>query len=242
MEPRVICLFGSSVDPPTKAHVEIIRYLANSAKYDEVWLLPVYKHIYDSKSDQALFEQRVQMCKLALGDIKGAEVKTTEKELYDVYGSKPLSAAEKLGTADLLVHLTTKYPGDKFHFVMGADSFRSFCDGRWKLDGMINNLAQLEVVQRDETPTQEEMQGWKYGDAANFHKIEAIPSNISSTKARKTKKVSVLKRIVPGEVANYIKANGLYSFKKKELNKKKSGFRKLLGRFGSSGNLDKSLP
>lgn len=65
---RRICLFGSSADPPTGlgGHAGIIRFLASRvrgrsietaqeedssrAMFDEVWVLPVYRHTYSVRN------------------------------------------------------------------------------------------------------------------------------------------------------------------------------------------------
>ena len=42
----MICLFGLSADPPTgsQGHAGIVQQLG--ALYDQVWVLPVYRHTY----------------------------------------------------------------------------------------------------------------------------------------------------------------------------------------------------
>jgi nicotinic acid mononucleotide adenylyltransferase len=49
---RKVCLFGTSADPPTGegGHLGIVRHLAYSSSssfdFDEVRVLPVYRHMY----------------------------------------------------------------------------------------------------------------------------------------------------------------------------------------------------
>lgn len=69
LRPRRICLFGTSANPPTgeNGHVGIVRALVNLRKFDEVRVLPVYKHTFASKRNQLLgFDHRVAMCELAV--------------------------------------------------------------------------------------------------------------------------------------------------------------------------------
>jgi hypothetical protein len=72
---RQVCLFGLSADPPTGrgGHLGIAKYLASSSSsslsslsvFDEVRILPVYRHMYSTKrNNQTPFHHRVHMCKL----------------------------------------------------------------------------------------------------------------------------------------------------------------------------------
>lgn len=67
MTKRVV-LFGSSANPPTGlgGHIGIVKYFAGKEKwdawtvdlFDEVWILPVYRHAYASKRELEAFEKR----------------------------------------------------------------------------------------------------------------------------------------------------------------------------------------
>jgi hypothetical protein len=45
---KSICLFGLSADPPTGygGHVGIVQALQQMDEWDEVWVLPVYRHTF----------------------------------------------------------------------------------------------------------------------------------------------------------------------------------------------------
>ena len=45
---RKVCLFGTSADPPTGngGHVGIIRAISELQEFDEIRILPVYRHNY----------------------------------------------------------------------------------------------------------------------------------------------------------------------------------------------------
>lgn len=64
--PREVLLYGTSANPLTalKGHMGAVAYCRQFV--DEVWVLPVYQHIYSSKRQLAPFDQRVRMCELAL--------------------------------------------------------------------------------------------------------------------------------------------------------------------------------
>ena len=45
---RKVCLFGTSANPPTGkgGHLGIVKELAKSCKFDEIRVLPVYRHMF----------------------------------------------------------------------------------------------------------------------------------------------------------------------------------------------------
>lgn len=57
-----ILIYGLSANPPTgiHGHLGICAYFA--ALFDQVWVLPVYQHIFSTKSHLIPFEHRFTMC------------------------------------------------------------------------------------------------------------------------------------------------------------------------------------
>jgi nicotinic acid mononucleotide adenylyltransferase len=83
---RRVLLFGLSANPPTGAqgHMGILSHccrlparrgdggaVAMVTAFDEVWLLPVFQHIYASKRRLAPFRDRLAMLQLAVDDVLG---------------------------------------------------------------------------------------------------------------------------------------------------------------------------
>lgn len=76
---RRVLLFGLSANPPTGAqgHMGILAHCcrlpardgSDTTAFDEVWLLPVYQHIYASKRRLAPFRDRLAMLRLAIDDV-----------------------------------------------------------------------------------------------------------------------------------------------------------------------------
>jgi nicotinic acid mononucleotide adenylyltransferase len=63
-----VVLYGLSANPPTGdgGHGSIVQHLAEL--FDEVWILPVYRHVYSAKQNLAPYEHRERMCDLAFTD------------------------------------------------------------------------------------------------------------------------------------------------------------------------------
>lgn len=82
---RQICLFGTSANPPTGdgGHVQIVNSLSELQRFDEIRILPVYRHTFSSKRDLVSYEHRMNMCKVAFSSIPNAQVSDAEQRSFD---------------------------------------------------------------------------------------------------------------------------------------------------------------
>lgn len=83
-----ILLFGTSADPPTGegGHVGIAKALSALVPEwcDEVRILPVYRHSFETKRDRLLpFCDRINMCELAFQGIPNVVVSDSERICYE---------------------------------------------------------------------------------------------------------------------------------------------------------------
>ena len=150
---KTVGIFGLSANPPTgyQGHLGVVNFLISLDKFDEIWIMPVYSHIYMSKKSLLSYEHRFHMCGLNFeNDVnlnKKKErtlikVSDLEKQLYDnVFSQKQSSDANKanvrLGTIDLIEHLHCKEVDNKsmkvdIHLVLGTDTFNDLVQGKWK--------------------------------------------------------------------------------------------------------------
>ena len=118
--PKRVCLFGTSANPPTGAggHAGVIQALVDLRKFDEIRILPVYRHTFVSKRHQLLgFDHRFKMCELLVKGLSITEnkddttkvvVSRAEKDSFArmINVSRAVTDEEKavlrVGTADLL--------------------------------------------------------------------------------------------------------------------------------------------
>ena len=81
-----VCVYGLSANPPTGegGHATIVAHLRRM--FDEVWVLPVYRHAFESKSNLAPYDHRVRMCELAfgLGNMTEQQRRTEKVKVLDV--------------------------------------------------------------------------------------------------------------------------------------------------------------
>lgn len=162
MPPRRVAIFGLSANPPTGAggHADIVRSIAHSGRFNEVWAVPVYRHPYTTATKSRLedsYEHRVHMCELGLADegtsVCPVVVSRIEQEYFTFLAKQPV-APLRSGTIDIIEFLMTKHGtkavprnaspagGDdalrnssssiEFHLVLGSDAYSDLLAGKWK--------------------------------------------------------------------------------------------------------------
>jgi nicotinate (nicotinamide) nucleotide adenylyltransferase len=153
-EPR-LAIFGTSSDPPHLGHQAVVEMLVNSGNYDEVWVLPVYVHMFSSK-DASLtpFDHRMAMCKLAF---EGSSTTTCvvrvlpmEKLVCEAAAVANDGKPIRVGSSLILKIVHTLYPGSvgQTTFVLGSDTFLDLVSGKWKNAKNILQENRIAVVER----------------------------------------------------------------------------------------------
>ena len=229
---KSICLFGTSADPPTNSsgHIGIVKHLSTlTDQFDEIWVLPVYQHMYKSKRNRlSSFEHRMSMCQLAFQGIDNVYVHNYEKECYE---AKCKSANDdnptRIGTADLLEWLMyDKFKnGVKFTLTLGSDSYLDLSKFKWKrsLDILELTEGRILVISRKSSEENENKENDKilastveemnleYNASIQIARLDCL-SNVSSTLVRNTSDLNVLKDYVAPSILEYIQQHRLYSF------------------------------
>ena len=204
-----VLLFGLSADPPTGlgGHLGLVQWALDRESFpelggrlDKLWIIPVYRHAFESKRDQADFAHRLEMCRLAFNDKADDRV-----EVLDI--ERTLSESNRVGRVSsyqLVKHLKSKSPGCKFGLLLGADTARDLAAGRWYSSQELLSEVTVLVVRR-EGVTKPDL-------PSNMIWIEDAPalSNVSSTAVRAIRDVDRLSEYVTPEVAAYIAKNRLY--------------------------------
>ncbi|KAE9005779.1 hypothetical protein PR003_g2095 [Phytophthora rubi] len=217
MVPREVLLFGLSANPPTGStgHMGVVRHCR--PMFDEIWLLPVYQHIYSSKRQLAPFAHRLEMCRLALETLQredgaGAALKVVQEErgMFELVAAASDGAEQpRLGSIDLVLYLRDKYRDTNFTMLLGGDTYADLLAGKWKRGDELMQLVKLLVVDRQgvESPwrDQQEQERVKY-----LHVPEL--SDVSSTKVRAAADRSELEKHLDPAVLDYIVEHKLYAF------------------------------
>jgi nicotinate-nucleotide adenylyltransferase len=101
-------LFGGSFDPPHVAHVLATTYLLSTGEVDEVLVVPVFSHAFDK--ELAPFDDRVEMCRLALGWVPRVVVSDVERHL-----------GTPSRTLHTVQHLLAEHSDWQLRLVVGSD-------------------------------------------------------------------------------------------------------------------------
>ncbi|MEB3828788.1 nicotinate-nucleotide adenylyltransferase [Phormidium sp. CCY1219] len=185
-----IALFGTSADPPTKAHQVIIKWL--SQHFDRV---AVWTSDNPFKSHQTPLDHRSQMLRLLVGE------SVSQSENINFYPE--LSHPRTLETVKVA---RQKWPDAELHLVIGSDLIEQL--PQWYNVETLLQQVQLLVVPRpgaeispDALQTLKDM-----GAQVAIAPLE-VP-DVSSTAYRQTK----TKEAVPPPVENYINQEHLYAY------------------------------
>ncbi len=235
---RRICLFGTSANPPTGfgGHAGVIKALVDLKKFDEVRILPVYRHTFASKRNQLLgYDHRVNMCQLLVeglsSDQTNVMVSRAEEDSFRrmLEVSKATTDEEKaalrVGTADLLEMLMEREDATEFSFCLGADTFLDLTNWKWKrsrdvlklLDGrlVVVNRKQQEANDANENQLQDridEINATPLGNGNIFLLDVSTLEDVSSSKVRNATNKNDVKDVLSPKVLDYVVANKLYGF------------------------------
>jgi len=180
-----VAFFGGSFNPPHVAHVLAAVYALSVAPIDEVLVVPVFRHPFSK--ELAPFDDRLEMCRRALGWIPRVRISTVEAEL----GGDSL-------TLRTIEHLAAQHPGWSMRLLVGADVLADL--PRWHRFDRIAELAPPFILGRA---------GVEAADAP----LAVLPA-ISSTEVRAALAAGEIESVrdrVPAAVLDYIVSRGLYA-------------------------------
>jgi nicotinate-nucleotide adenylyltransferase len=192
-EGRRIAVFGGSFNPPHVSHVLAVAYALSTAPIDEVLVVPVFQHPF--AKELASFEDRLAMCRLAMGWLPGVTISTVERELGGE--SKTLRTIE---------HLVETRPRDSFRLLIGADVVADL--PKWHRFDRIRELAPPVVLGRSFPAGTPRPPGVDEREAP-----EAFLPAVSSTEVRDhlaAGEIDAIRARVPSKVLEYVAQRGLY--------------------------------
>ncbi|HEY2744633.1 MAG TPA: nicotinate (nicotinamide) nucleotide adenylyltransferase [Polyangia bacterium] len=175
-----VAIYGGSFNPPHVAHQLAMTYVLATARVDEVWMVPTFKHPFDKQL--APFSDRVTMCELAASPFKAARVVRIEEEL----GGESF-------TLRTMRALMERHRDHRFSLVIGADLLGE--RERWHGWAELKELVPFIVVGREGSP--------ETGGIA----LPAVSSTIVRQRVGQGEPIDTL---VAADVADYIRARGLY--------------------------------
>ena len=170
-----IAIYGGSFNPPHIGHAEAARAAYKALKPDKFLIIPTNTPPHkELEANSPSPEQRLEFCRLAFGDIPGAEVSDME-----------LRREGKSYTADTVDALLEQYPGAEICIVMGTDMFLSFRSWyRWQHMLETCTLAVLSREDFDRREIENFKAELETENGAKVILIPHLPLPMSSTEIR----------------------------------------------------------
>lgn len=135
-----IGIFGGTFNPPHKGHRNCLESVMRTARLDKAIVIPDRIPPHKQAQDLASGEDRLNMCRLAFGDIEGVEFSDWE-----------LKQSGKSYSVLTLRHFHSLYPDDRLFFIMGSDMLLGFRE--WYCYEEILSLASLICISRSAQDT-----------------------------------------------------------------------------------------
>jgi len=133
-----IAIFGGAFDPITNGHIGVAKFVLNtSGEFDEVWLLPAYKHMYNKKMSSA--KHRIAMCKLAAESDK--RIKVWDYEISNELSGETFNLFKRIKSEP---SLTENY---NFSMIIGLDNALTF--DKWVNYQELERMVRFIVIDRE---------------------------------------------------------------------------------------------
>jgi len=191
-------VLGGTFDPIHLGHVMLAREALSCASLDRLLLVPArippHKHAASAGP-----EDRLEMCRLACGDLAGVEVSDLE-----------LRRDGPSYTVDTLQSLTDQAPADELFLVLGWDAARLL--PAWHEPRRVLELAALVLFRRPGVPGPSDADLHAAGIDPNRATLcDTRTPELDATEIRRRAAAGEpLEGLVPPAVAEYIEAHGLY--------------------------------
>lgn len=194
-----IALFGGTFDPPHNGHLAVCTLTRELFSPDRM-ILSVSKNPL-KESASAPDRHQLEMTRLFSGELN----KTGN--IFDV-SDWELRRDGPSYTVDTLSYLQSRFPEARLLLCIGEDNYRIFT--KWKNYEKILEMAELVVFSRPHKENHlNEIPGL---DPTRLHWVE-LDLPLSSTELRQEIASRTVRwTMMPGEIARYIKANGLYGY------------------------------
>lgn len=168
-----VAILGGAFDPITKGHIETAKFVLNTSKtFDEVWLMPCYKHMHGKKLQPA--EHRLAMCELAAkcdGRLRAFDYEIKSEMAGETYQLVKRLQAEPFAQDKI-----------EFSLIIGQDNANSF--DKWVNYQELERLIRFVVVPRKGVPSDPNVTWYLKQPHVLLHGENTIPE-ISSTVIRR---------------------------------------------------------
>ena len=195
---RRIGIFGGTFNPPHIGHIEAAKAFLEKANLDKLIIMPAFIPPHKEHDVTVSCEARVDMCKIAFGNIPKVEVSDLE-----------ISRGGKSYTYLTLEEL--KSPDIELYFLCGTDMILTM--DSWKNPDIIFSLAKICYIRRENEENTANLIKIKCEEYLNKYGATVMPIDanaieISSSEIRSD--IKGAKNYITPEVTEYIIKAGLY--------------------------------
>lgn len=131
-----VALYGGAFNPITKGHIQVAQFILNIGEFDEVWLVPTYKHMYNKQMVSP--EHRINMCNIA-SKIDG-RIKIFDYEIKNELSGESYYLIKRLKLEEELNKCFN------FSLVIGLDNANTF--DKWVNYQELERMIRMVVVPR----------------------------------------------------------------------------------------------
>ncbi len=171
-----LCIYGGSFNPPHVGHAAAVRAAQREASLDEVRVIPAamppHKALASGSPDA---EERLELCRLAFGDMPGVTVSDLE-----------LRREGKSYTVDTVRALRAENPEAELCLLVGTDMLRTFDEWR-EFQTILSQVTLLATAREDDelALVQHHAERLRRDYGARVEVIETPPFPLSSTQVRR---------------------------------------------------------
>lgn len=196
-----IALYGGSFNPPHLGHQEAAKTAAEELQPDMLLIMPdnipPHKDMAQGSPDA---RQRLELCKLAFGDVPGAVVSDME-----------ISREGRSYTADTVSRLRERYPDDELILIVGTDMLESF-EKWYRFEYLLQNctVAALSRAEDDGDLIRGKAACFEQKYKAKIIVLPHVPVEVSSTDIREGLRLRRGRDVLDDKVYSCIIKNGWY--------------------------------
>jgi nicotinate-nucleotide adenylyltransferase len=195
-------ILGGSFDPVHNGHLHLAASARSELGLERVVFIPAARPPHKLSRSLVPAEDRLNMLRLAAGDIDYLHIDDTE-----------ILRGGVSYTFETLSHLRDARPDVELYFIIGGDSLAELAT--WKRIDLIAGLVTFAVLRRSgpasPAPPPELAQALEGAEFRAVH-LAAPPIPVSSTAIReRIRRGESVKDLVPPAVEEYIQSRGLYA-------------------------------
>lgn len=194
-------IYGGTFNPIHRGHIHLLEEFTKRLSLDRVLLIPTRVPPHKAAPDLASGQDRLQMCRLAVGGRPHLQISDIE-----------MRREGKSFTAETLEELHGLFPQDEFYLLMGEDMFLTV--EHWYRPETIFSLAAVCATPRSlhgmgKLQMKKDEYQIRYGARCFLEDIPYLP--VSSTQVREwVAQGKDITSLVPEAVADYIQERGIY--------------------------------